>query len=338
MVAGTVNTIVGAGSLLTFPTLLFLGYPPLVANVSNTVGLVPGSFSGAVGYRRELAGQRARARPLVVAAGLGGVTGACLLLVLPAGAFARIVPVLILIACGLVAIQPRLSAWVLERRARSGVVHAGGGWMLVLGVFLTGIYGGYFGAAQGVILIALLAILVDDDLQRLNGLKNLIAVGHQRRGGGHLHPRGPGRLGAGDPARDRLDDRRPARRGRRPEALAVRSPSGDHHGRDVGGSAFAGRLSYQDRTKVPLTVERGRCMLAPMHRPITFGHGALVGTLSFAVLACTAAASRRRRSTPRPTPTPAPSVDVGAQLVKATVAAFASDPLVLHVAQTAKLT
>jgi uncharacterized membrane protein YfcA len=176
VVAGTVNTIVGAGSLLTFPTLLFLGYPPLVANVSNTVGLVPGTISGAIGYRRELAGQGMRARPLLIAAGLGGVTGACLLLVLPAAAFARIVPVLILIACVLVAIQPRLSTWVLERRARAGVAHVGGGWMLVVGVYLTGIYGGYFGAAQGVILIALLAILVDDDLQRLNGLKNLITV------------------------------------------------------------------------------------------------------------------------------------------------------------------
>ena len=176
VIAGTANTIVGAGSLLTFPTLLFLGYPPLVANVSNTVGLVPGTISGAIGYRRELAGQRTRARPLLLAAGLGGLTGACLLLVLPPSAFARIVPVLILIACALVAIQPRLSTWVLERRARSGVVHVGGGWILVLGVYLTGIYGGYFGAAQGVILIALLAILVDDDLQRLNGLKNLIAV------------------------------------------------------------------------------------------------------------------------------------------------------------------
>ncbi len=176
VVAGTVNTIVGAGSLLTFPTLLFLGYPPLVANVSNTVGLVPGTISGAIGYRRELAGQGRRARPLLVAAGLGGLTGACLLLILPAAAFARIVPILILIACVLVAIQPRLSAWVLERRARSGIAHVGGGWTLVLGVYLTGIYGGYFGAAQGVILIALLAILVDDDLQRLNGLKNLITV------------------------------------------------------------------------------------------------------------------------------------------------------------------
>ena len=174
--AGTVNAIVGAGSLVTFPTLLLLGYPPLIANVSNTVGLVPGTISGAIGYRRELAGQRSRAMPLLIAAALGGVTGAALLLVLPAAAFERIVPILILIACLLVAIQPRLSALVVERRARSGTVHTGGGPILVAGVYLTGIYGGYFGAAQGVILIALLAILVDDDLQRLNGLKNLIAV------------------------------------------------------------------------------------------------------------------------------------------------------------------
>jgi uncharacterized membrane protein YfcA len=174
--AGTVNAIVGAGSLVTFPTLLLLGFSPLVANVSNTVGLVPGTISGAVGYRRELAGQRARARPLLIAATLGGLTGAALLLVLPAAAFARIVPVLILVACGLVAVQPRLSAWVVERRARTGTLHPDGGPVLIAGVYLTGIYGGYFGAAQGVILIALLAILVDDDLQRLNGLKNLIAV------------------------------------------------------------------------------------------------------------------------------------------------------------------
>ena len=96
---------------------------------------------------------------------------------LPASAFARIVPVLILVACGLVAVQPRLSSWVVERRARLGhAPQAGGGPLLVLSVYLTGIYGGYFGAAQGVILIALLSILVDDELQRLNGLKNVIAA------------------------------------------------------------------------------------------------------------------------------------------------------------------
>lgn len=175
--AGTVNTIVGSGSLITFPTLLLLGYPPLVANVSNTVGLAPGTLSGAIGYRRELHGQRSRARPLGIAAGLGGLTGAALLLVLPASSFARIVPVLILVACGLVAVQPRLSRWVVDRRARLGHgPQTGGGPLLVLSVYLTGIYGGYFGAAQGVILIALLSILVDDDLQRLNGLKNVITT------------------------------------------------------------------------------------------------------------------------------------------------------------------
>ncbi|MEA2632702.1 MAG: uncharacterized protein QOE66_2921 [Chloroflexota bacterium] len=176
--AGAINTIVGSGSLVTFPVLLFLGFPPLVANVSNTIGIVPGSISGTIGYRRELVGQGARARPLLIAAGLGGITGAILLLILPASAFARIVPVLILVACALVAIQPRLSTWVVARRARLGHDvdgHDSGGPVLLLGVYLTGIYGGYFGAAQGVILIALLAILIDDDLQRLNGLKNLIA-------------------------------------------------------------------------------------------------------------------------------------------------------------------
>lgn len=176
LAAGTINTIVGSGSLITFPTLLAFGYSPVVANVSNTVGLVPGSFSGVVGYRRELVGQRARAIPLCVAAGAGGLTGGLLLLALPAAAFARIVPVLILLACALIVLQPRLSRAVAARRAAAGVEGHRGGPMLTLGVFLNGIYGGYFGAAQGVILIAILAILVDDDLQRLNGLKNLITV------------------------------------------------------------------------------------------------------------------------------------------------------------------
>jgi uncharacterized membrane protein YfcA len=177
MAAGTINAIVGSGSLVTFPVLLFLGFPPLVANVTNTIGVVPGSISGSFGYRRELAGQRARAKPLLIAAAIGGLTGALLLLVLPAAAFARIVPVLILVACVLVAIQPRLSRWVVERRERQGPdAHHNGGPLLLIGVYLTGIYGGYFGAAQGVILIAMLSILIDDDLQRLNGLKNVIAA------------------------------------------------------------------------------------------------------------------------------------------------------------------
>lgn len=170
MAAGTVNTIVGAGSLITFPTLVAFGYPPVVANVSNTVGLVPGSVSGVLGYRRELAGQGARVLRLGSAALLGGLTGGLLLLMLPASAFQRVVPWLILFACLLVAVQPRLSRRLAERRQ----VGAPPSSMLMAGVYLTGIYGGYFGAAQGVMLIALLGILLADDLQRLNALKNVL--------------------------------------------------------------------------------------------------------------------------------------------------------------------
>lgn len=175
IVAGTMNAIVGAGSLISFPTLLFFGYPALIANVSNTVGLVPGAASGAIGYRRELVGQQKRAVPLVIASLLGGLTGGVVLLVLPPSAFERIVPILILVACALVAVQPRLSRAIATRRIAAGRSHGEGGPALLAGVYLTAIYGGYFGAAQGVILIALLAILVTDELQRLNGLKIVLA-------------------------------------------------------------------------------------------------------------------------------------------------------------------
>lgn len=170
--AGTINTIVGSGSLVTFPTLVALGFPPVIANVSNTVGLVPGSASGTLGYRRELEGQGRRILRLGVAAGLGGLTGGLLLLALPASAFERIVPFLILLACILVALQPRLSRALIARRP-AGAEHSR---ELAVLVYITAIYGGYFGAAQSVILIALLAIFVPDDLQRLNGLKNLLAL------------------------------------------------------------------------------------------------------------------------------------------------------------------
>jgi len=176
VIAGMMNAIVGAGALVTFPTLLLLGYPPLVANVSNTVGIVPGSLSGTVGYRRELAGQRGRAVPLLSAGALGGLTGAAILLVLPASAFRQVVPLLILVACVLVAIQPRLSRSLEARRVEASAARPPVGPLLFVGVYLTGIYGGYFGAAQGVVLIALLSIMLLDDLQRLNALKNAIAL------------------------------------------------------------------------------------------------------------------------------------------------------------------
>jgi uncharacterized membrane protein YfcA len=159
--------VVGSGSLITFPTLLATGYDPLVANMSNTLGLVPGSISGALGYREELVGQGGRFRWLGPASGLGGVVGAVLLFALPGEVFERVVPLLILLACALMAVQPRL----VERFGTAG----DRGRRLWLGVFATGIYGGYFGAAQGVILIALLSIFYVDRLQRLNALKNVLA-------------------------------------------------------------------------------------------------------------------------------------------------------------------
>ncbi|MDQ1428552.1 MAG: uncharacterized protein QOK39_2028 [Acidimicrobiaceae bacterium] len=177
LAAGTINTIVGSGSLITFPTLLAFGYSPVVANVTNTIGLVPGSLSGAYGYRRELQGQRPRLVRLGIASTAGGITGAVALLVLPGSVFKSIVPVLILVACALVAAQPRLSAWLVKRReAADAPQPAHGGPGLFATVYLTGVYGGYFGAAQGVILIALLGIFIADDLQRLNATKNVLAA------------------------------------------------------------------------------------------------------------------------------------------------------------------
>ena len=172
LAAGTVNTIVGSGSLITFPTLLAVGYPPLTANVTNTVGLVAGSLSGSVGYRRELRGQGGRLVRLGGLAAAGGLAGSLLLLVLPAEVFDAVVPALVLAAVLLVVLQPRLARRVA---AREPDATSGGRW-LDAGVLLTGVYGGYFGAAQGVLLLALLGLLLPDDLQRSNGLKNVLAT------------------------------------------------------------------------------------------------------------------------------------------------------------------
>jgi uncharacterized membrane protein YfcA len=172
--AGTVNGIVGSGSLLTFPTLLAVGYPAVVANVSNNIGVLPGSVSSAWGYRRELRGQGPRLARLGCASLSGGLTGALLLLALPGSSFRRIVPVLILLACALVVAQPRLRARVAARRAGDEPAHGGG--VLFGLVFLTGVYGGYFGAAQGVLLMALLGTFLADELVVLNGVKNVLAM------------------------------------------------------------------------------------------------------------------------------------------------------------------
>jgi uncharacterized protein len=162
---------VGSGSLITFPTLLAFGIPPVIANVSNNIGIVPGNVSGIYGYRAELAGQRARLTRLGIASCAGGLAGAAALLALPAGVFKLVVPALIISACVLVLVQPKLSAWVASRdqgRAEHG------GPLLLAGVFLAGAYGGYFGAAQGVLVIGLLGVFLTDSVQRINAGKNVL--------------------------------------------------------------------------------------------------------------------------------------------------------------------
>jgi uncharacterized membrane protein YfcA len=170
--AGTINTVVGSGTLITFPVLLAFGYAPVTANVSNTVGLVPGSLSGSIGYRRELVGQRVHAVRLGTASVLGGITGAILLLVLPASAFEAIVPVFIALALAMVVLQPRLNRMLAARvepvGRRDRVI-------TLMALYATGVYGGYFGAAQGILLLGILGLALAQDLHRTNALKNVLA-------------------------------------------------------------------------------------------------------------------------------------------------------------------
>ena len=172
LAAGTINTIVGSGTLVTFPTLLAFGYAPVPANVSNTVGLVPGSISGVIGYRRELAGQLPRLLRLGTASVLGGVTGALLLLWLPASAFKAIVPVLIGIGVVLVLVQP----WIARHIQPPQNAPPHGSLLVAVLVYLAGVYGGYFGAAQGVILIGILGLGLSETMQRINATKNVLAL------------------------------------------------------------------------------------------------------------------------------------------------------------------
>lgn len=183
LAAGAINAVVGSGSLITFPTLLAFGFPPVVANVSNNVGLVPGNVSGSLGYRRELAGQRARLIRLGVIAAAGSVAGAAALLSLPSAAFKLIVPALILISCVLVLVQPWLSSRISARRKERAEQTEPAppsdektGLLLGAGVFASAAYGGYFGAAQGVLVIGLLGTFLDESLQRVNGAKNVLVA------------------------------------------------------------------------------------------------------------------------------------------------------------------
>jgi uncharacterized membrane protein YfcA len=169
--AGAVNAVAGGGSLVSFPALLAAGYPSVTANVTNAVAVLPGYVGGSLAYRRELAGQGARIRALAATSALGAAAGAALLLASPASLFEAIVPWLIIAACALLALQPRAAIIVERHRDRRG-----SGVALHAALFLAAVYGGYFGAGLGIMLLALLGILLPDDLQRLNALKGVLSL------------------------------------------------------------------------------------------------------------------------------------------------------------------
>jgi uncharacterized protein len=184
LLAGAVNAVAGGGSLLSFPALLAVGYPALTANVTNSVALIPGYFGGTLGYRRELEGQRARILALGATSAAGAVLGAFLLVVSSAELFERIVPFLIFLACGLLAAQTRLARLVRTRREGRDDRRPAGDRAaadphtlpLFAAQFLAAVYGAYFGAGVGIMMLAVLGIFLADNLQRLNALKGLLSL------------------------------------------------------------------------------------------------------------------------------------------------------------------
>ena len=178
--AGAINAVVGSGTLITFPTLVTLGYPPVTSTMSNAVGLVAGSVSGTWGYRRELRGQWHRLRWQLLASLTGSALGSWLLLHLPEKVFTRVVPVLLIVALALVIVGPRIQEWARRRAAEAGHPpdHVPPGRMvaLVALTFAVGVYGGYFTAAQGILLMGVMGALLPEDMQRMNAAKNLLAL------------------------------------------------------------------------------------------------------------------------------------------------------------------
>jgi len=170
--AGAINAAAGGGSLVTFPALVAIGYPPLIANVTNNVAVSPGYVTGAWGYRGELRGQRRRIVPLAAVSALGSIVGVGLILISSQGAFEGLVPLLVLAACALLAAQPVIGRWLGERAG----THEHPGIGSLMGQTLAAAYGGYFGAALGVAVLALLGVFFDDTLQRLNALKALLQL------------------------------------------------------------------------------------------------------------------------------------------------------------------
>lgn len=198
-IAGAVNAVAGGGTLVSFPVLLAVGLPPVQANTTSSVGLLAGYAGGSVAYRRELSGQRDRARGLIVAGVLGGLAGAALLLVLPGDSFRAVVPYLVLLSCLLLAVQPRLAKALAVR----GMASEHPGWEVKLAIGVGAVYGSYFGAGLGVVMLAVLGLLVADDLQRLNALKGVLSLVINLAGAlvfvvtGHVHWLAAGLLAVG---------------------------------------------------------------------------------------------------------------------------------------------
>ena len=178
--AGAINAVVGSGTLITFPTLVAMGYPPVTSTMSNAVGLVAGNASSTWGYRRELRGQWNRLRWQIPASVIGAIVGAWLLLHLPEKLFTAVVPVLLIIALILVVIGPRIQAWAQERATKAGQsaedVSRGRMVAVVSSTFAVGIYGGYFTAAQGILLVGAMGALLPESVQRMNAAKNLLTL------------------------------------------------------------------------------------------------------------------------------------------------------------------
>ncbi|MBW4095878.1 MAG: sulfite exporter TauE/SafE family protein [Acidobacteria bacterium] len=175
--AGTINSVVGSGTLVTFPILIALGYAPVMATVSNAMGLVAGGVSGVWGYRRELVGMRTNLIRLMPASLIGGITGAFLLLHLPESVFGVVAPILIVVALAMVLLQPRLQGYVQSRVAQNdGVAHRSHRVLMVALVFFAGVYGGYFVAAQGILLVGILGIFMNGTLQNANAVKNVLSL------------------------------------------------------------------------------------------------------------------------------------------------------------------
>lgn len=172
--AGAINAVAGGGSLVSFPALVAVGYPAKIANVTNTVALWPGYIGGSIGYAQQLRGQERRVLILTVPSIVGALLGSALLLLTPADSFEAIVPFLILFAAALLAVQPRVAAWVAKRRGARVVVDANV--EVVVGTFVLAIYGAYFGAGLGILTLAILGILLPDELHRSNALKGMLSA------------------------------------------------------------------------------------------------------------------------------------------------------------------